>query len=62
MGPHGRSVLDFAIVHKEAKADMCVERLDYLGKAFHNALIVGLYEKQHQTVERTGTALMANDI
>ena len=45
-GPHGKSVLDYAIVHKEALADMQIEQLDFLSKSYHNALIVGLFDMQ----------------
>ena len=42
-GPHGCSVLDYAIVHRDTLADMHIEKLDYMCKAYHNALITCIY-------------------
>ena len=59
-GPHGKSVLDLALVHADACADLEIERLevDTWQKAGHHALIVGLFSKakpatrtQHSDVE-----------
>ena len=47
-GPHGKSVLDYAIVHKEALADLQIEQLDFLSKSYHNALIIGLFDTQQE--------------
>ena len=59
-------MLDYAIVHRDTLADVQIEKLDYMCKAYHNALITSIYEGSNgtheATVEHSNIASTTNDV